>query len=165
MIGNKLSVNPDKTEYLLFNSKNINVSASINLNLNTISLSECAKNLGVIFQSNMSMDKHISSVDKTCFHQLREFCHIRSFIPKSVAIIFANAFIQSHIDYCNSLFYGLPKYSINRLKKKCKTQMIVLLLIPLVHHISLQFSNLYIGFRFNTVLTLNCVVLLIVHSH
>ena len=89
----------------------------INLNLNTISPSECAKNLGVIFQSDMSMDKHISSVVKTCFHQLREFRHIRSFIPKSAAIIFANAFIHSRIDYCNSLFYGLPKYSINRLQK------------------------------------------------
>ena len=117
MIGNKLSVNPDKTEYLLFNSKNINVLVSINLNLNTISPSECAKNLDVIFQSDMSMDKHISSFVKTCFHQLREFCHISNFIPKSAAIIFANAFIHSRIDYCNSLFYGLPKYSINRLQK------------------------------------------------
>ena len=117
MIGNKLSVNPDRTEYLLFNSKNINVPVSINLNLNTISPSEYAKNLGVIFLSDMSMDKHISSVVKTCFHQLREFRHIRSFIPKSAAIIFANAFIHSRIDYCNSLFYGLPKYSINRLQK------------------------------------------------
>ena len=32
MIGNKLSLNPDKTEYLLFNSENINVPVSINLN-------------------------------------------------------------------------------------------------------------------------------------
>ena len=63
------------------------------------------------------MDKHISSVVKTCFHQLREFHHIRSFMPKAAAIIFANAFIHSRIDYCNSLFYGLSKYSINRLQK------------------------------------------------
>ena len=63
------------------------------------------------------MDKHISSVVETCFHQLREFRHIRSFFPKSVAIIFVNVFIHSRIDYCNSLFYGLPKYSINRLQK------------------------------------------------
>ena len=40
--------------------------------------------------------------------------------------------------------------------KKYKTQLLVLLLVPLVHHISLQFSNLYIGYQFNTVLTLNC---------
>ena len=49
--------------------------------------------------------------------------------------------------------------------KKYKTQLLVLLLVPLVYHISLQFSNLYIGYQFNTVLTLNCVVLLIVLSH
>ena len=115
------------------------------------------------FLSDMSMDKHISSVVKTCFYQRREFCHIRSFIPKSAAIIFANAFMHSCINYCNSLFYGLPKYSIAY--KKYKTQLLILLLVPLVHHISLQFSNFYIGFLFNTVLTLNCVVLLIVHSH
>ena len=115
MIGNKLSVNPDKTEYLLLNSKNISVPVSINLNLNTISPRECAKNLGVIFQSDMSMDKYNSSVLKTCFCQLCEFCHIRNFIPKSAAIVFANAFIHSRIDYYNSLFYGLPNYSINRL--------------------------------------------------
>ena len=60
------------------------------------------------------MDKHISSVVKTCFHQLREFRHIRSFIPKFAAITFANAFIHFRIDYFNSLYYGLPKYSINR---------------------------------------------------
>ena len=58
MIGNKLSVNPYKTEYFLFNSKNINIPVSINPNLNTISPSECAQNLGIIFQSDMSMDKH-----------------------------------------------------------------------------------------------------------
>ena len=100
-----------------FIKKNINVPVSINLNLNTISPSECAKNLRVIFQSDMSVDKHISSVVKTCFHQLREFHHIRSFIAKFAAIIFANVFIHSRINYCNSLFYGQPKYPINRLQK------------------------------------------------
>ena len=63
------------------------------------------------------MDKHISSVVKTCFHQLHKFRHIRSFIPKSAAITFANAFIHSRIDYCNSILYGLPKYSLHRLQK------------------------------------------------
>ena len=118
----------------------------------------------VLFQSDMSMDKHISSVVKTCFHQLREFRHIRSFIPKYAAIIFANAFIHSRIDYCNSLFMVCQSTQLIPYKKY-KTQLLVLLLVPLVHHISLQFSNLYIGYQFNTVLTLNCVVLLIVLSH
>ena len=160
MIGSKLSVNSDKTDYLMFNSKNINVPVSINLNLNTVSPSVCAKNLGIIFQFDMSMDKHISSVVKTCFHQLREFRHIRSFIPKSAAIIYANAFIHSRI-----VFFMVCQRTQLIAYKKYKTQLLVLLLVPLVHHISLQFSNPYIGYQFNTVLILNCVVLLIVHSH
>ena len=45
------------------------------------------------------------------------YLDIRSFIPKFAAIIFANAFKHFHIDYCNSLFYGLLKYSINHLQK------------------------------------------------
>ena len=53
----------------------------------------------------------------TCFLQVCEFRHIRSFIPKSAAFTFANAFIHSHIDYCNSLLCGLPKFSFHRLQK------------------------------------------------
>ena len=67
------------------------------------------------------MDKHISSVVKPCFLQLREFCNIRSFIHKSAAISFAisfaNALIHSHIDYCNNLLHGLPKYTLHCLQK------------------------------------------------
>ena len=76
----------------------------------------CFKCQQVIIYVLISLISSISVV-KTCFHQLREFRHIRSFILKSAAIIFANAFIHSRIDYCNSLFYGLPKYLINRLQK------------------------------------------------
>ena len=117
MIRNKLSVNPDETFFRLFNLTNINVSANINLNLNTIFLIDSAKNLCVIFLSDMSRNKHISYVVKTCFLQLREFRHIRSFVPKPAAITFVNALIHSPIDYYNSLFYGLPQYSLHRLQK------------------------------------------------
>ena len=63
------------------------------------------------------MGKRISFIIKTCFLQLRDFRYIRSFIPKSTAITFANAFIYFRIDYCNSLLYGLPKYSFHHLQK------------------------------------------------
>ena len=91
------------------------------------------------------MHKHISSIVKTCFHQLREFRHIKSFIPKSAVIIFANTFIHSRIDYCNSLFMVCQSTQLIACKKY-KILLLVSLLIPHVHHISLQFLNLYIGF-------------------
>ena len=96
-----------KTEYLLFQFKNINVPVSINLNLNTISPSECAKKPRCnFFQSDMSMDKHISSVVKNLFSiSFVNFRHIRSFHPKNLLLLYLQMpFYIPRIDYCNSLF-------------------------------------------------------------
>ena len=80
LTSNKLSVNPNKTKYLPFNPKNINLPANIiNLGSNTISPSDSAKNLGV---TDMSMNKHISFIVKSCFLQLCDYCRIRPFISK-----------------------------------------------------------------------------------
>ena len=120
MTSNKLSVNPSKAEYLLFNPSNINPPVNTtNLDSDIISPSDSAKNLGVglIFQTDMSLDKHISPVVKSCFIQLRDFRRIRPFISKTAARTLANAFVHSRLDFCNRLFYGLSKYSIHRLQK------------------------------------------------
>ena len=116
LVANILSANPNKTEYLLFNSRNIN-SQVININLVSDIISPCysAKNVGVL--SNMSLYNHILSITKSCFVQLRDFCRIRLLISKTAAITLANSLIHSRLDYCDSLFYGLPNYSIHRLQK------------------------------------------------
>ena len=62
------------------------------------------------------MDKHISSVVKLVY-QLREFRHSRSFILKSAALISANAFIHSRIDYCNRLFMTCQNTQLIAYKK------------------------------------------------
>ena len=50
MRSNNLSVNPNKTEYLLFNPNNVHLSVHIiSLGSSTISPCDSAKNLGVIF--------------------------------------------------------------------------------------------------------------------
>ena len=118
MTSNKLPVNPSKTEYRLFNPNNVNVPVNIiTLGSNTISPSDSAKNLGVIFHADMSMDKHISSIIKSCFLQLFDYHRIYPFISKTAAITLANAFVHVRLDFCNSLFYGLPKYSFSSPKQ------------------------------------------------
>ena len=117
LVANKLSANPNKTEYFLFNSRNINTQL-ININLDSDIISKLlCKNLCGLFQSDMSLDNHISSIIKSCFVQLLDFHRIRLLISKTAAITLANSFIHSRLDYCNSLFYSLPNYSIHRLQK------------------------------------------------
>ena len=81
-----------------------------------ISPSESARNLGVTFDSNLSLTKHISSICISAYYQIRQLRQIRSSLDISSAIILVNSLVISKLDYCNSLLNGLPKSSINRLQ-------------------------------------------------
>ena len=63
------------------------------------------------------MDKHISSLTKSCFLQLHDLRRIRPFISRTAAITIANVFVHSRLDFYISLFYSLPTYSNHRLQK------------------------------------------------
>ena len=143
-VANILSVNPNKTEYLLFNPKNLNnPNCSINIDSKIFLPTNSAKNLGVVFQSDMSMDKHISTVIKSCFLQLRDVHRIRPLISKTAAITLTNAFVHSHLYNCNSLFYGLPKYSIHRLQKIQNTTASIVTRISRFTHITPILKSLH----------------------
>ena len=109
------------------------------------------------------MDKYISSIGKTCFLVLHEFRYIRSFIPKFAAKIFANASIHSCIDYCNSLLYGLPKYSLHRLRKVQDSVARIVTSTCRLSHITLILKSLHwlpVIYRINFKL---CCITLIMH--
>ena len=120
MNANKLSVNPDKTEYLLITSNKLLLKPPLMLQASTtVSPSDHVKNLGVLFQSDLSLNDHISAIRpiKSCYHHIRDIRRIRSSLTKQSALILANALVHSRLDYCNSLLFGLPKKSIQRLQK------------------------------------------------
>ena len=93
--------------------------------------------------------------------QIRDFRRIRPLISKTAAITSANSFIHSRLDYCNSLFYGPSHYSTHRLPR-FKIQLLALSLVEFVHHTSIRFLNLCIGYLLITVLIIRFVASLIV---
>ena len=68
---------------------------------------ESVKNLGVWFNSDFSLSKHVETVCKSCFVQLRDFRHVRQFLTHDASVLVANALVSSQLDYCNSLFRSL----------------------------------------------------------
>src|SRR5713226_3932125 len=70
-----------------------------------------ARNLGVIFDENLDFKKHISSICRSSFFQIRQLRQIRLCLDKNSAIILANSIVHSKLDYCNSLLYNLPASS------------------------------------------------------
>ena len=120
MTSNLLCFNSSKTEFLLLGLKpQLNKIQSPALCLsNGVSVlpSASARNLGFIFDSNLTLADQISSVSRACFYHIRDLRRIRPVLDFTTAQSIGASFVHSRLDYCNSLFYGLPKIQLNRLQ-------------------------------------------------
>ena len=74
------------------------------------------KNLGVIFDTHLNFDKHISSIVSKCHFHLRNLYVIRKFLDHQSLLTLVNSFILTHIDYCNVLLHGIPKKYLKKLQ-------------------------------------------------
>ena len=111
--------NPSKTEYLLIGTSKQRskiLSNSVIFNGNNITPTTSARNLGVIFDSELSYKSHISAICKSSFYQIRQLRQIRTSLDLSSTTLLANSLVSSKLDYCNSFFFGLPDLSIHRLQ-------------------------------------------------
>ena len=53
---------------------------------------------------------------KRAFIQMRDPHRIREYLTPKVAVLAANALVNSHLDYCNSLFRGLSCFNQHKLQ-------------------------------------------------
>ena len=68
MTENKLQLNADKTETMLFNSSKLkHPSAPLSICLATISFSDSVRNLGFYLDTDLSMKEHINFIAKQIF--------------------------------------------------------------------------------------------------
>ena len=120
MIKHKLKLNDDKTEFITVssphNKSEIN-GLKIKIGEESIASSKSVRNLGVIMDCVFNMQDHITSVCQSCYFHLRNIGSIRRYLTNETAAQIIHSFVTSKLDYCNSLLYGLPQNSLERLKK------------------------------------------------
>jgi len=119
MSSNFLSLNPYKTEFLVFGlpqqlSKLDN--PTIHLILSSV---VSARNPGVIFDKNLSFAQHTSSTSKSRFHNIRDLTRIRNTIYQTTVRTMSTSLIHSKIAYCNSLLLNLPATQLNESSSTC----------------------------------------------
>ncbi len=96
MTNNFLLLNSDKTEILLIGPKNSTqnlLDHNLQLDGSTVT-SSTVKNLGVILESNLSFENHISHVIKTTFFHLRNIAKLRNILTVSDAKKLLRAFMS-----------------------------------------------------------------------
>ena len=120
MLKNQLKINDKKTEFLVIGTPQQLEKISnltVKVGNSQITPTANAKNLGVIFDQSMTMEKHVNSVSKKAFHQLIKIRQLRKFLDKKATLSLVHSFITSSIDYCNNIYYGQPKYIIRKLER------------------------------------------------
>jgi len=122
-VSNFLSLIRSKIVFLIFGlpqqPSKLN-NPTIHLPNNVILLPvDSARNLGVIFDKDLSFAQHISSISKSCFHSIRDLKRIRNAIDQTTACTIATSLIHSKIDYCNSLLLNLPARYTNESSLTC----------------------------------------------
>ena len=136
-----------KTEFLLIGlpaqlSKIHNPTLTISSNT-TIQPVSSARNLGIIFDSNLSFSDHISYISKSCFSHIRDLRRIRNTLDHKTACTIATSLIHSKLDYCNSLYLNISNQQLNRLQLILNSAARAVTKTPKFHHITPHLKSLH----------------------
>ena len=115
-----LKLNDGKTEIIIVkgNLRNVPVVDFGNMRFGHNQLVPCdsARNLGVVLDSSLNFRSHINCIVKACNFHIRNLYMIRNFVSRKNLVTLVHSLIVSKVDYCNSLFIGLPNVTLRKLQ-------------------------------------------------
>ena len=118
MCRNKLKLNEGKTEFIVVgSSQNLRNLNNVCPNLGTTQKfpSTSIKNLGVYFDSNMSMSGQIDNICKSVRFQIKNMSQIRKYITRDACNHAVRSHVISRLDYCNGLLTEVPSVQLSQL--------------------------------------------------
>ncbi len=112
-----LQLNLAKTELLVFPATpTLQHDFMIQLGSSTITPSASVRNLGVIFDDQLTFKEHIAKTARSCRFALHNIRKIGPFLTEHAAQLLVQALVISRLDYCNALLAGLPSNTIKPLQ-------------------------------------------------
>ncbi len=116
MKEHQLQLNLTKTALLVFPATpTLQHVFTIQLGSSTITPSASVRNLGVIFDDQLTFREHIVKTARSCRFALHNIRKIRPFLTQHAAQL-VQALVISRLDYCSALLAGLPSNTIKPLQ-------------------------------------------------
>uniref|UniRef100_A0A803T7X0 Reverse transcriptase domain-containing protein n=1 Tax=Anolis carolinensis TaxID=28377 RepID=A0A803T7X0_ANOCA len=117
MRANKLKLNPDKTEVLqVSHMSDRGIGWQPVLDGVALPLKALVRSLGVLLDSSLTLEAQVSAVAGRAFAQLKLVRQLRPYLVKSDLATVVHALVTSRLDYCNSLYVGLPLKTARKLQ-------------------------------------------------
>ena len=130
MARNDLTLNAEKSQAILFqplkHGVNKQPEVCVEVAGRRIALSTSVRNIGVVFDSRLSMEELVAQTAKSCYYQLRNIGQIRSSITEGACRTLVHTLVTSRLDYGNGLLYGIPQATLQRLQRiqNCAARLI-----------------------------------------
>ena len=120
MAQNSLKIIDDKTEFIVIGSPaNLSkvTTEHVIVGNHKIPASSTLRNIGAVFDSEMTMKSHVIRLSQTAWFHLRGISKIRAYLTQEQTRTVIHAYATSRLDQNNSLLSGAPTVLLDRLQK------------------------------------------------
>ena len=93
------------------------ITNSINIIGHEVNRSGTIKYLGAWLDQELKMKQHIVNKCRTVMLNIQRIKHLRPLLTEDITQVLVLGLVILHIDYCNSLFVGLPETDISKLQR------------------------------------------------
>ena len=117
---NRLKINPTKTELMYIASRwqiRKCVENSIRVGADRVERSAHVKLLGAWLDEHLSFEFHIRQKCKNAMLSIYKIKNLRKYLSMEACQVLIHSLMFSHLDYCNSLLFGLPECTIGKLQR------------------------------------------------
>ncbi len=111
-----LQLNLAKTELVFPATPTLQHDFTIQIDYSTITPPTSIRNLGVIFDDQLTFKEHIAKTAGSCRFALHNIRKIRPFLTEHAVQLLVQALVISWLDYSNALLAGLPESTIKPLQ-------------------------------------------------
>ena len=88
--------------------------------------------MGIVIDSLLTFEEQIEKLVKSCFLTIRKLSKVKIYLTQHQLQVLVPSLVFSKLDYCNSLYYGLPEYTIKKLQhvQNCCATLVWKLRLP-----------------------------------
>ena len=131
MNENRLKVNNNKSDFILFGSKrqlDKCKTKTLDVDNTKIDLADKIKYLGVLLEWKLNLKQHITSKYQTAMLNIQGIKNIRHLLTQETTEILFLGTVMSHLDYCSDILVGLPDVDISKMQciQNIAAKMVVL---------------------------------------